>query len=47
MDRERSFKDQAEARKGRDRTSLRRKYTREERKIIEREAVGAVATTES
>ena len=47
MARERSFKEQAESRKGRDRTSLKKKDTREERKIIEREAADAVATTES
>ena len=47
MSRDRSFKEQAEARKGRDRKSLKKKDTREERKIIEREAAGAVATTES
>ena len=45
--RERSLKDQAEARKGRARTRLKRKAAREEKKTTEREASGATITTES
>ena len=42
--RERSLKDQAETRKGRAITRIKRKADREEKKIIEREASRAAAT---
>ena len=41
--RERSLKEQAEARKGRARTRLERKAAREAKKLMEREAAGAAA----
>ena len=45
--RERYLKEQTEARKGRDRTRIERKAAREQKKIIEREAINAAATTDS
>ena len=45
--RERSLKEQAEARKGRARTRLERKAAREAKKLMEREAAGAAAVPES
>ena len=46
-DRERSLKEQAYARKERSSTRLKIKVDRKEKNIIDREAVGAAATTES
>ena len=47
MARDRSFKEQAEESKGSSGTRIWRKAAREEKKIIESEAAGAAATTES